>query len=252
MTATVRRPRVAIVGGGISGMACSWKLRNQRCTVDIYESSDKLGGHANSMPFTGNGRTVDVDTGFVVMEEATYRKSPQIFPSVIIILGKIINLKIFTDGSSTAQFTSFLLELGVKTIPTDMSFGVSALNGALEWNSLSIMAFVGTLANLFSPWFWRLMFDIVYFNLFARDILTQQAPVSPPKKFVGPVEMEIAAIEKDLKVNRRESIADYLKRQKYSEQFIIYFLIPMVAAPWCIDPDEFAANFPARNLIQFM
>lgn len=67
------RRKIAIVGGGISGMACSWELRKHDCIVDIYELDKRLGGHANSVPFEGNGRKVNVDTGFIVMEEDTYR-----------------------------------------------------------------------------------------------------------------------------------------------------------------------------------
>jgi predicted NAD/FAD-binding protein len=66
--------RIAIVGGGVSGIACSWTLREHDFDVDIIEAGDKLGGHANSVPFEGNGRSVEVDTGFVAFEEATYRK----------------------------------------------------------------------------------------------------------------------------------------------------------------------------------
>ena len=49
-----------------------------------------------------------------------------------------------------------------------------------------------------------------------------------------------------------ECIGNYISRHGYSEQFKKYYLIPMVAAPWCIDPDEFSSNFPARALISFM
>lgn len=73
MASSARR-RIAIVGGGISGIACSWELRKHNVMVDIYESENKLGGHANSAPFKGNGISVNVDTGFIVMDEATYRK----------------------------------------------------------------------------------------------------------------------------------------------------------------------------------
>lgn len=66
--------RVAIVGGGIAGMACSWELRKHDCSVDMYESASRLGGHANSVPFEGNGASVDVDTGFIAMDEPTYRE----------------------------------------------------------------------------------------------------------------------------------------------------------------------------------
>ncbi|RDA88529.1 hypothetical protein CP532_6637 [Ophiocordyceps camponoti-leonardi (nom. inval.)] len=198
--------RVAIVGGGISGISCSWHLRDHDCEVDIYESDDRLGGHASSVPFTGPNGRFDVDTGFIALNEATY-----------------------------PHFNAFLKDLGVETIPTDMSFGVSALNGAFEWGSYSFSSFVGSFTRLFDTWFLRLLFDVLRFFLFAQDILKEE-PASKSAKGE----------------NRFESIGEYLRRKRYSNQFITYFLIPMVAAPWCIDPDEFAATFPARNLIQFM
>lgn len=73
-TSTKTPRHIAIVGGGISGIACSWKLRNHDCDVDLYEAEGRLGGHANSVPFRGNGMSVDVDTGFIAMDESTYRK----------------------------------------------------------------------------------------------------------------------------------------------------------------------------------
>jgi predicted NAD/FAD-binding protein len=68
--------RVAIVGGGISGIACSWALREQDFVVDIYEADVRIGGHSNSVPFKGNGNVVNVDTGFNAMDETTYREYP--------------------------------------------------------------------------------------------------------------------------------------------------------------------------------
>ncbi|KAF2471479.1 amine oxidase [Lindgomyces ingoldianus] len=214
-----KRPpqRIAIVGGGIAGIACSWTLREQDCNVDIYEADDRLGGHANSVPFKGDGRTVNVDTGFIAMDETTY-----------------------------PQFTAFLRKLGVKTIPTDMSFGVSADHGAFEWGSYSIQSFCHNLVLLFSIWFWRLVFDILRFSLFAEDILDEDHS-SHESYEAGTRPSEIIPTRRQL-----ESIGTYLKRHKYSEQFMTYFLMPMVAAPWCIDPDEFACTFPAKLLIKFM
>lgn len=66
--------RVAIVGGGISGIACLWGLRDSDYEVHLYEADDRLGGHANSVPFLGNGTVRDVDTGFVILNEESYRK----------------------------------------------------------------------------------------------------------------------------------------------------------------------------------
>lgn len=173
----------------------------------------------------------------------------------------------FTETSpGLAQFNHFLGELGIKTIPTDMSFGVSTADGSLEWGSYSLRSFIGTISNLFSPWFWRLMFDALRFSLFAIDLC--YAP-EPPKR---PTEVDceepdtspllrwhtssVAAVpameEEDSETIPFESIGDYITRQGYSRQFLTYYLIPLVAAPWCIDPDEFARSFPAKTLIQFM
>ncbi|KZZ94251.1 amine oxidase [Moelleriella libera RCEF 2490] len=226
--------RVAVVGGGVAGIACSWELRNHNVDVDIYESSSELGGHANSVPFRGkNGQTINVDTGFVVMDETTY-----------------------------PHFNNFLGEIGIQTIPTDMSFGVATIDGVFEWSSRSIQSFIGTLTLLFSPWLWRLIFDIVRFSLFAQDILTEESMATRTARtgsqfasgypYDSGDDVLSQAMERDLADLPPESIGDYLVREGYSRQFMKYFLIPMVAAPWCIDVDEFGRSFPAKPLIRFM
>ena len=73
--ATGAKPqRVAIVGGGVSGIACLWELRNENIEVHLFEAAEKLGGHANSVPFIGNNKTVAVDTGFIAFNEKRYRR----------------------------------------------------------------------------------------------------------------------------------------------------------------------------------
>lgn len=71
------RPKrqVAIVGGGVSGLACLWGLRDHDFDVHLYESDWRLGGHANTVTFDDCGHSVPVDTGFIAMNEKTYRKS---------------------------------------------------------------------------------------------------------------------------------------------------------------------------------
>ena len=66
--------RIAVVGGGISGIACLWGLRNEEYDVHLFEADSRLGGHANTVDFAGNGHSVPVDTGFIAMNEKTYRK----------------------------------------------------------------------------------------------------------------------------------------------------------------------------------
>lgn len=67
--------RVAIVGGGVSGIGCMWGLAHEDCEVHLYESDSRLGGHVNTVMFDGYGISVSVDTGFIAMKEKTYRKS---------------------------------------------------------------------------------------------------------------------------------------------------------------------------------
>lgn len=66
--------RIAIVGGGVSGIACAWGLRHTDHEVHLYEADTQIGGHAHSFTFEKNGNKVTVDTGFIVMQEDMYRK----------------------------------------------------------------------------------------------------------------------------------------------------------------------------------
>ena len=66
--------RIAIVGTGVSGIACSWALRDTDYVVDLYDADNRIGGHANSVPFKGNGYNYAVDTGFIALNSENYRK----------------------------------------------------------------------------------------------------------------------------------------------------------------------------------
>jgi predicted NAD/FAD-binding protein len=141
----------------------------------------------------------------------------------------------------------------VETVQTDMSFGVSTPNRGFEWGSTSLKGFIGKLSLLFSAWWWRFIFDILRFSLFAQDALNENLPPMLAKSSRQPG--RAAVLNEDRQYNKTlepETIGEYLVRKGYSGQFIWLFLIPMVAAPWCIDPVDFARSFPATLLIQFM
>jgi hypothetical protein len=70
------RKRIAIVGSGCSGIGALWALKNTNHEVHLYEAESRLGGHTNTVVFEGpDGRNINVDTGFIVMNTATYRQS---------------------------------------------------------------------------------------------------------------------------------------------------------------------------------
>jgi len=86
--------RIAVVGSGISGLSAAWLL-SRRHEVVLYEANKALGGHTDTHAVQVEGRTVQVDTGFIVHNPAHYPLLTRLFD-----------------------------ELGVATQPTTMSFAV--------------------------------------------------------------------------------------------------------------------------------
>jgi predicted NAD/FAD-binding protein len=133
-----------------------------------------------------------------------------------------------------ANFIEFLKALNVKTIASEMTFGVSRDAGAFEWSGTSGSALFAQSENALKPSFWRMIFDIVRFNQFALDLLS----VAPGSQSVS--------------ITAETSIGEYLEREGYSEAFRDDYLIPMTACVWSTGADKCALEFPALTLIRFM
>ena len=63
--------RIAIVGAGVSGLTAASKLHAAH-ELTVYESDDWIGGHTHTVRVETADGPQDVDTGFVVFNEATY------------------------------------------------------------------------------------------------------------------------------------------------------------------------------------
>lgn len=94
------RRKIAIIGSGCAGLGALWALKDTDYEVHIFEKGDRLGGHTNTRPFTNGDEVAEVDTGFIVMNTATY-----------------------------PNFIRFLKEIGVDPVDTEMTFGVSRDHG---------------------------------------------------------------------------------------------------------------------------
>ncbi len=128
------RPRLAIIGTGISGLGCAHFLHRQ-FELTLFEAAGYIGGHTNTVTVTEDGRELPIDTGFMVFNHVTYPLLCRLFD-----------------------------ELGVETKPTDMSFSLTHEPTGYEWNGGGLKKIFGQRKNLFSPRFWRFILQIHRFN----------------------------------------------------------------------------------------
>jgi predicted NAD/FAD-binding protein len=69
--ASAARPKIAVIGGGASGLVSAWLMRGD-AEVTLYERSEALGGHAQSIDIDTAAGRVTVDTGFRYFFPTTY------------------------------------------------------------------------------------------------------------------------------------------------------------------------------------
>jgi len=75
----VTRRRIAVIGGGISGLTAAYIL-SRTDEVTLFEAADRLGGHADTHLVDEPGRgQIAVDTGFIVYNERTYPLLTRLF-----------------------------------------------------------------------------------------------------------------------------------------------------------------------------
>lgn len=135
--------KVAVIGGGISGIGAAWLLSRAGHEVHLFEAEDRLGGHAHTVDVQEEGGPLPVDTGFLVYNELTY-------PNLI----------------------GFFEELGVETIGSDMSLSIKSSREDLEWAGDNLNSVFGQRKNLFSPGFYLMLWDILRFGREAEKNLS--------------------------------------------------------------------------------
>lgn len=209
--------KVAIVGGGVSGLSAAWHLaENAPNNTDIvlFEAADRLGGHACTVPVKLDDEhktIVDVDIGFMVFNDANYPNMVEWFKSMS--LGGEND-----DG-------------GVQTEDSDMSLSVSLDKGdTIEWtSSAGLNGFFAKRGQVFDSRFRAMIGDMTRFHKEAPTMLL--LPDDDPRKYV--------------------TTQQYLKQNGYSEGFGVYYLLPMMAALWSASMED-VLKFPAAQLIGFL
>ncbi|MBO1415306.1 NAD(P)/FAD-dependent oxidoreductase [Streptomyces sp. FH025] len=72
--------RVAVVGSGVAGLTAAYELSRAGVEIELFEADGRLGGHAHTQHATApDGRTLTLDTGFLVHNERTYPHLVRLF-----------------------------------------------------------------------------------------------------------------------------------------------------------------------------
>jgi len=140
----IRPQRIAVIGGGISGLAAAYLLAPHHA-VTLFESAAKLGGHARTVLAGRNGDR-PVDTGFIVFNYANY-----------------------------PHLTRMFQDLDVPVAKSDMSFGASINGGQIEYGLRNLRALTAQKRNLLRPGFARMVRDILRFNHNAEALATDDS-----------------------------------------------------------------------------
>ena len=187
--------RIAIVGAGVSGLVAAYLLQPMH-EITVFEAADYAGGHTNTVRVDTPNETHHVDTGFIVFNDRNY-----------------------------PNFERLLGRLNVPWQPSVMSFSVSDGRGDFEYCGASPNGLFAKRRHVVTPWFHRMVSDLVRFHRAARGLLAAPLSASP-------------------------SLAEWLEHQRFSRPFIDRMIVPQVSAVWSADPRQMS-NFPARFLVEF-
>lgn len=203
--------KIAIVGTGVSGLVAAHMLHPHHDIV-VFESDSRVGGHVNTVDVEVDGQSAAVDTGFIVYNDRNY-----------------------------PGFRALLDQLGVATQPAEMSFSVSDPGTGLEFRGSNLNAIFAQRRNLANPSFLRLLADVRRFNSAARRLVADEG------RWNGPDRLPDGGFD----AGAEETLADFVRRGRFSQSFVRQFLIPFGASIWSADPASFM-RFPVRAYARFM
>jgi predicted NAD/FAD-binding protein len=140
---TAAQPSVAVIGSGVSGLTAAYLL-NRTHDVTLFETDDRLGGHAHTHDLTASdGSEHAVDSGFIVHNDRTYPWLRKLFA-----------------------------ELQVEVRPTEMSMSVRCEGCGLEYaGGRGLRGVLAQPRRLLDPQFVRMLLQVKRFHRRASAFL---------------------------------------------------------------------------------
>ena len=145
---------IAVIGGGISGLSAAWHI-SKNMNVVLFEESNRLGGHANTIEIKKNQTKVPLDIGFMVYNETNY-----------------------------PNLTNFFKILRVSTSDANMSFTFSDYEKNYEYSGSGLKGYFGQYKNIFNPQHLQLFNNIRKFYSKAEKVIPKYAPETSLGKFL--------------------------------------------------------------------
>ncbi len=129
--------RIAVIGGGISGLSAAWLLKDHH-DITLFEKESELGGHAHTEIINIKKKKIPIDMAFIVLNKRHY-----------------------------PNFVRFLEVLDVRIDAVKMILSVSLDNGKFEWSTDVPNGLFADRRNVLRPSFWKLLLEVLRFNRIA-------------------------------------------------------------------------------------
>jgi predicted NAD/FAD-binding protein len=215
--------RIAVIGGGVAGLAAAWHLSKTNCTVELWEAEDRLGGHAWTVPVCAEGGGADapttfVDIGFMVFNALNYPN----------LMAWFRCLNVASERSD--------MSLAVSLTKQTSSSRKKSASVVVEWSS--------------SDYSWQRLFRTLFRFISTIGPTATIRLISDMLRFNNTVTTDLLSLSKD-DPRRFVSIEQYLRNRHYSSAFATYYLYPMMAALWSASLHD-VCQFPAVQVVSFL
>lgn len=192
----MQKKKIVVIGAGVAGIVAAYVLSRVH-DVTLIEKNDYLGGHTNTIVVPeGPDAGTPVDTGFIVCNRRNY-----------------------------PNFYTFLEQLGVSLLDSDMSFTFYCGDTGFGYSGPRARDFLRCPSNLLRPSFVKMVLEQQRFNRAALQAL-------------------------DNHTYQESALAEFVQQLGFSDFFIHNYLVPLAAAIWS-SPDSSALDIPTGTFLRF-